>query len=270
MAAPDDKNIERPRMGPVIARATTSPVNLGVAAGSAVLAVGLASWPLAVLGGLAYGAMVAFDSINPAFWKKVYPSGGAARLPAPKLPAAAAIQDPGTRAAVTQILAARAELDRVIKDTPADVMSQLSTTLSFLRELESNAARLVVRAEDLAKHLASVDVAALQADCARLAQRAAASKDPSAKAGFEEARAAREDELRTIDELSNAKDRIDANLQRLVAVLSGLPTKVVHMRALDAQAMDQLSGDMNAELAAVAGELKTSEEVMKSLGEIAQ
>jgi hypothetical protein len=41
------------------------------------------------------------------------------------------------------------------------------------------------------------------------------------------------------------------------------------MRTLDGQAADQLSGDMNAELEAVGHELKTSEEVMKSLGEIA-
>src|SRR5262249_40623840 len=137
-------------------------------------------------------------------------------------------------------------------------------------ELEAHAARLVVRAEDIAAHLAKVDVDALQADCDRLAQRAAAARDATAKSGFEEARAARQDEIRTIQELQTAKDRIDANLQKLVAVLGGLPTKVVHMRALDAAAMDQLSGDMNAELEAVAGELKTSEEVMKSLGEVAK
>jgi hypothetical protein len=267
MADAKDPKLERPRMGPVVARASTSPVNLGVAAGSAVLAVGLASWPLAVLGGLAYGAMVAFDSLNPSFWKQVYAPKA---LPQPKLPAPANIADPGTRAAVAQMLASRAELDRVIAETPADVMAQLTTMLAFLRELEANAARLVVRVEDIAKHLASVDVDALKADAIRLGQRATASKDETAKAGFLDARAARVDELRTIEELSTAKDRIDANLQRLVAVLSGLPTKVVHMRALDAQAMDQLSGDMNAELEAVAGELKTSEEVMKSLGEVSK
>jgi hypothetical protein len=264
---PSKKPPETPRMGPVVARATTNPVNLGVAAGSAVLAVGLASWPLGLLGALAYGAMVTYDSLSPSFWKKVYAPKAP---PAPKLPAPGDIHDPGTRSAVAQIIAARAELDRVVAETPSDVMSNLTTTLAFLRELQGHAARLVVRAEDIASHLAVVNVDALQAESNRLAQRAAAAKDASAKAGFEEAKAARDDEIRTIAELQTAKDRIDANMQRLVAVMSGLPTKVVHMRALDAQAMDQLSGDMNAELEAVAGELKTSEEVMKSLGEIAK
>jgi len=265
MAEQPKKGIERPRMGPVVARASTNPVNLGVAAGSAVLAVGLMSWPLGVLGALAYGAMVAYDSMNPSFWKKVHEVKA---LPAPKLPPPEQVRDASTRAAVAQIVAARAELGRVMAETPADVMSQLSTTLSFLRELEAYATRLVVRAEDIAAHLAVVNVDALRADASRLATRAQSASDPAARAGFEQAREAREDELRTIAELDTAKDRIDANLQRLVAVLSGLPTKVVHMRALDAQAMDQVSGDMNAELEAVAGELKTSEEVMKSLGEV--
>jgi hypothetical protein len=37
------------------------------------------------------------------------------------------------------------------------------------------------------------------------------------------------------------------------------------MRALDAQAVDRLSGDMNEELEAVGTELKTSEKVIKNL-----
>jgi len=40
------------------------------------------------------------------------------------------------------------------------------------------------------------------------------------------------------------------------------------MRALDSAAADKLSGDVNAELEAIADELQTSEEVMKSLGEV--
>src|SRR5262249_16507989 len=93
-------------------------------------------------------------------------------------------------------------------------------------------------------------------------------RNEDARKGFEDARAAREDELRTIGELRGAKDRIDANLSHLVAVLGGLPTKVVHMRTLDAQTADEMSGNMSAELEAVGHELKISEEVMKSLGEI--
>jgi hypothetical protein len=266
MAKPAVEKVDtRPRVSKVVARASTNPINLGVGAAAATLAIGLGSLPLAALGVLAYGAMVAYDTFNPVFWKKVYapPEAPRLRLPEPK-----SVDDPGTRSALVQILATKAELERVLEDTPAEVQAALATTLSSLRELENQAARLIGRAEDVARHLATVNEDALRADSDALGKRAAATKDAAAKEGFAEAKAARDDELRTIGELRAAKERIDANLLHLVAVLGGLPTKVVHMRALDSAAADKLSGDVNAELEAIADELQTSEEVMKSLGEV--
>ena len=255
----------RPRVGKVVARASTSPVNLGVGAAAATLAIGLGSIPLAALGILAYGALVAYDTFNPVFWKKVY------ALPAPprmKLPEARTIEDPSTRSAVVQIIATKAELERVLEQTPLEVQAALSTTLASLAQLENQATLLVRRAEDISHHLSKVNEDALRADAAALAARAKATRDDSARRGFVEARSAREDELRTIAELRGAKDRIDASLMHLVAVLGGLPTKIVHMRALDREAADRFGGDVNAELAAIADELTTSEAVMKSIGEI--
>jgi hypothetical protein len=110
----------------------------------------------------------------------------------------------------------------------------------------------------------------LQHESAQLGQRAVETTDAEAKTDFLQAKAARDDELRTLGELRQAKDRVDATLLRLVAVLSGVPTKIVHMRALDAQVLDQMTGGLHAEIEAVVGELKLSEEVMKSLGEVSQ
>ena len=50
---------------------------------------------------------------------------------------------------------------------------------------------------------------------------------------------------------------------RVVAVLGALPTKVVQLRALDAQAMDQVSGDISEDLTAIGKELATSEQVIR-------
>jgi hypothetical protein len=256
---------EKPRVGKVVMRASTNPINLGIGAAAATLAIGLGSLPLAALGVLAYGALVAYDTFNPTFWKRVY-----APVPPPRLrlPEPKSVDDPGTRSALFQIISTKAELARVLEETPPEVLAALATTLSSLQELENQAARLVQRAEDVARHLATVNEDALRADSAALAQRAKTTKDAAAREGFVEAQAARDDELRTIGELRGAKDRIDASLMHLVAVLGGLPTKVVHMRALDSQAADKFGGDVNAELEAIASELQTSEEVMKSLGEI--
>ncbi len=49
--------------------------------------------------------------------------------------------------------------------------------------------------------------------------------------------------------------------------LDGLPAKIVHMRALDADAMDKLGGDVNGELERVNDEMKAFEETLRTLGE---
>jgi hypothetical protein len=246
-----------------IARASVNPVSLGVAGAAATLAIGLGSVPLAVLGGLAYVTMVAFDAMTPA--KRAAPTAVVTSLPEPK-----SLTDESTREALEKIVASKKELERVLDETPPDVLANLSTTLSSVHAIDSYAARLIGRGEDIAKHLAGVNLASLVEEVKDLSGRAEGTSDPDAKKTFEEAKAARMDELRTLKELKKQKDRIDANLMRIVAVLGSLPTKVVHMRALDAQAMDRISGDMNEELEAVGQELKTSEEVIKQVGEVTQ
>ncbi|HUJ56988.1 MAG TPA: hypothetical protein VLX92_00690 [Kofleriaceae bacterium] len=240
-----------------IGKALANPLNLGVGAAAATLAIGLGSLPLGALGALAYAALVAYDALG-----KPKAGGEPPELPDPKT-----LRDPGTREAVQKLRGARDELARALAETGADVIANLTTTLSSLHELEAHAGQLALRAEDLAGHLASADVAGLVAEVKQLTARIDGTPDPTAKQTFEQAKAARLDELRTLKELKVAKDRIDANLQRVVAVLCALPTKVVHMRALDAQAMDKISGDMNDELAAIGSELKTSEELVKHLGD---
>jgi hypothetical protein len=258
------KQSARPTLGHVAARATASPLNVGVAAAGTIAAVALASWPIFAIGAVAYAALVAWDVVTPQFWQEVY----ATPEPVSALPPLDKLADPATRDAVGQLTAARKALDETLAETPPDVIAHLATTLASLRELDGHAARLVVRAEDIARHLGLVNVAALEADGQKLAARARTTTDATAKASFEQAGAARADAIATIRELERAKDRIDGNLMRLVAMMSGLPTKVVQMRALDAETMDELSGNVADELEAMGNEIKTSEEIMKSIGEV--
>jgi hypothetical protein len=240
-------------------RATVNPVNIGIAAAAATLAIGLGSLPIGIIGGFAYLAMVAWDSV----------SGGKrgskpTRLPT-TLPEPKSVQDSELRRHVEKLVASKAAIERAIDETPGDVMAHLSTTLSTLHQLEGYAARLVHRGEDIARFLRGVNLEALVEEVRVLTHRAQDASHPESRKTFEEAKKARMDELRTLKELVATKDSIDANLTRVVAVFGALPTKVVHMRALDAQALDRLSGDMNEELEAVGSELQTSEKVMKNL-----
>jgi hypothetical protein len=265
MATSLQRRRKRPRLGKVVARASVSPLNIGVAGGAAVAALALGSWPILALGGAAYAALVAFDAANPSFWQRVY---GRAAVPPRRLPDPESLRDPATKDAVVRLQRARGELDRVLRETPDGVTRHLGSTLTSLEMLEAQAGRMAERAEEIARHLATIDEPAVRADAARLGERAKTAEDTEARARFAEARAARDDELRSLSELRRAKERVDANLLRLVTVVSGLPTKVVHMRTLDADAVDQLSGGVQAELEAVGRELGAFEDVLRSLGEV--
>ena len=257
---------DKPSMKRVLAKASIGPLNILVAGSAALGALAMHSWPLLALGGAAYTALVAWDAANPKFWKKLYGAPGAA--PPPALPDPTKIADGATRKAVQGILAARAELARVLAETPAEVSAHLDSALGSVVELESRAARLAARAADLAGYLASVDGAAVRAERDRLDGEARRTADDEARREYEQARAAREEHLRALDDVSRVHDRIVANLARLGATLEALPAKIVRMRALDAQAMDSLSGDMNEELDSFNLELRSFEETLKSLVEV--
>ncbi len=81
-----------------------------------------------------------------------------------------------------------------------------------------------------------------------LARRVEATKDPEARAQYEATRLARDEHKQTLTDLMNAKERIGAALLSLAATLEGLPAKIVRVRALDARAVDQLTGDVREEL----------------------
>lgn len=239
--------------------ATTGPMNLAVAGAATLGAVALQSWPIVALGGVAYAALVAWDLV----------SGGNKRETRKTLPEIDALKDPATQHAIRAIEGARIQIDRALAETPVDVQANLSIALSSVTELEDRAGKLALRAEDLAKFLCTVDPRVVKQDVDELARRAAATQDPEAKAQYESAHKAREEHLNVLYELGNAKERIAASLVSIAATMEALPAKVVRMRALDAQAMDELSGSVKEELEQMNGEMKSLEEALKTLSEVA-
>ena len=243
---------------PSVARALVNPVGLGVVAGAATVAVALTNPLVAAVGGGVYLCTVAIDAIRRSRKKR---KKKLAPIPGMKDPED--IRDPNTRAAVQRMLDNKRALQAVLDDAPPDIMVHLTQTLATLDELEGHAVRLVDRAEEVTRFLSGVNLPALVGEVKQLATRAAAAKDPAARTSFEEAKQAKMEQIRSLKEMRAAKERVDANLMRVVAVLGALPTKVAHMRALDAQAMDQLSGDIRHDLDVVDRELETSERVIR-------
>jgi hypothetical protein len=236
------------------------PVNLGVAALGALAAAVLGSWPLLLLGGAAYGAMVAWDLSSQSFWNRIV------NPPEPRLrlPPARELRDAETRAVVERVHAARAEIASAVAGSAESVVAPLRNALGTLDEVDARVGRLAQRSEQLSRFLGSHDAAALGAEAAELRERAGAAHDAETRRSYEETAVAREDQVRTLGEIGAARERIVADLERIAATLEGIPGRLLRMGALDAQAADRISDDVGRELGQMNLELGAYEETLAS------
>ena len=257
--------VQSPLFRRVFARAAGSPLNVSVAGAAAVGAAVLQSWPLLSLGAVAYAALVAWDLASPDFWRKALPQDAYGRPEQARLPEPKKVSDPTLRRAVESVLAARGELARQLAAASGDVALQVATLGVSIEELEGRTASLVKLGDQLVGYLSSKNLAAISQEVDRLKARAASSADPDARQQYEQTVKTREEELAVLRDLMGAVERVYANLARIVATLEGLSTKIVRMRAMDTQAMDNLSGDMNAELERMNREIDTFEETLRHL-----
>lgn len=212
------------------------------------------SLPVLAIGALAYGALVAIDAIGSR-------DGEAeSRLPDPRT-----VSDLAARRAVETMLASRRELDAILQRSPGSIRRYSVAALASVPELEEHAAQLVRRACELGGYLDSVRIDAVQRERDELREKAASTGDAQARAQFEEAVASCESRLRTLRELVEARDRLEGHLSRLVATYQALPARIVHLRTLDAQAADSMSGTVNQELDRMNSEMGAFEQSLKEL-----
>ncbi len=243
-----------------VAKAAVSGLNLGVAGTAALGAVALHSWSIAALGAVAYATLLAWDLASGKDGSK---KQRASVLPDPKN-----MKDAGVRSAMQTLANARTQLDRVLGETSEEVKMHLTTVLSTVDELELRAAKLAGRAETIGGYLLTTDVNAVEEGVRQLGQRIAETRDVEARAQYESAKRAREEHHATLLELTQVKERIFASLVTICATMDALPAKVVRMRALDAAAMDALTGSLNEELSLMNDDMKSLEETLKSVAEV--
>jgi hypothetical protein len=253
---------DKPPMARVVTKALSGTVNVVVAGSAAVAAAALHSIPVLALGGVAYAALVAWDLVNPKFVKRALDKEPVS------LPSAGDVHDAATRDAVKSIERSREELTRVIDETPEQVMGHLSSVLASVRAMEEHAASLVKRAEELTRYLQRVDVSEVQKELEKTRARAAGATDAEARKQYMTAAQLREDQLKTLFDISESRERINASLARIAATFEGLPAKIVRLHALDAQAMDSMTGNMSFELEQINTDVAAFEETLKDLSEI--
>jgi hypothetical protein len=260
-----NREVRAPLFRRVIARSVASPLNLTVAGAAVLGAAALHSWPLGALGGAAYAALVAWDLVSPDFWRKTFSSQASELKGGAKIPMPSKIGDPSLRQTAAVILAARTKLNGLLDEATGDVAVQLAGVRGAIDELEGRAAGLIKSGDQLVRFLSQSDAEGVHREIDRLRARAAQTTDAEAQDQYQRSIKAREEQLAAITDIASAVERVYANLSRIVATIEGLSAKVVRMGAMDAQAMDNLSGDMNAELERMNREIDTFEQTLRHL-----
>lgn len=261
--------VDKARLGRVAARAATERSTLAVGAGAVLAAPLLASWWVLAAGLFAVLLMVAWRLGSPRYWQKALEED---RAQPPRLPEALArlgdqaqLCDPSLRSAVAAISAAHATLGRVLGRTPIEVRTNVRFVLAALTDLETRAARLLARADEMYQYLGTVRREALQIELKRLEDLARQSSDPLVREEYDQARRARVEQLVAVDEIVRSHQRAVASLHRVVATVEGLPARLVRMRVLDAQMREDLVTDLDRQMVRIQGEIVTSEQALREL-----
>jgi hypothetical protein len=255
---------KKPTLRGLVAKAASETVQLAVAGTAAIGAAALQSWPILALGSVTYSVLVVWDVLNPNYQKKYLEQQKNA------LPELSQLNDLASKEIIRGLQRARTELQRVLRETPPEVRDHLGTLLQSRDDLEQRAVRLVFRMEELWRYLSTTHAAPIIEEIERLALRARESRDCNARNEFEKARAVREEQLYTMQDIQLSKDRIYAQLSRIEAAVEALPVKIVRMRILDAQAMDALTGEVSLQLEVMSQEVRSFEETLQTLADAPQ
>ena len=237
-------------------------MNLFLGGLGAAVAWQMHSLPVAIGAGAVYGALALRDLSKAELWKRARREVGDPRAQS-ELPEPSALFDPALQRATRQLLQAQKDLARERKGGGA-MAAYLDLALGNANQLDAGAARLVNRGDALFRYLRSQSLERVQSEIKDLDSKARKAQDAGAREQYLAAKAAREQHLSTLQQLSEALERIHANVVRIVATAEALPARVVHMRALDGQAVDAMSGNVNQELDRLSHEVAEFEETLKS------
>lgn len=244
----------------VVFTAVKDPVNVFVAAASVIATPVFGSlWILLV--GLAFcAACVAWKVSDPLYWQRVL--AVESRM---LLPEASRVTDPALQTVLSSLRAARSEVARVLAETGPEVHAQVRFALATLDDLERDAGRLVEQAEELSRYLRSTSRDQVQREVHRLDDLIARSADEEAQRQYRHARVIRLEQLAALDDVTRAHERVMASLHRVVAMIDGLPSRIVRVRVLHTQAREDLPRDIEEQLERMSGELRTSEHALAAL-----
>jgi hypothetical protein len=215
----------------------------------------------------AWLALAAWDLVTPEFRQKAREAAAADELHVPELDT---LLDPSSKDAVKSIVAARAERDRLAAESPEHLRSYVQLALASVPELERHAVLLVERLESHTRYISHgqrrlTDPAMLRDEIHRLEQQIATTGDDEARKQLALARDARQAQVGELEALQASRERVQANLTRVVATLESLPSRMLKMRTLDDASMDSVTGDFGGEIDRINDELRAFEDTLRPM-----
>jgi len=252
---------ENPKLWTVLSRglikASFTKLNLlllGAAATGAALAE---SWSVLLFATAGFVMLTAFKLCNGRFWNRVLTE---VRNQPIALPDTSSLMEAQARSCIERIVNARQVMRQVTEDVPPSIREHFSSAIAHIPHLESRAVALASRIEELSRYLSNISYEAIRLQMQTLESRRRNTSDSDSQEQYSSAHAVRAQHLAALDEIGAARERSCAALDHVVGVLERLPSHMMMIRALEAEAADRAGGDGLGSVAWFEDELTRIEE----------
>jgi hypothetical protein len=253
---------QQPPLTRVMAHSARTTPNLAALGVSLALACVVGNAWVVFMGAWLYALLVARDSANGVFRRKV------AELDAElarQLPAESTLTDPGVMLIVQALRKGFDEITRVMSETPDPVKPHLEPAVASLNDVRAQAVQLIRDADALSRYLLTLPGEATQAAIQRLNYDIGRSSDDSVKAAYQRALSVRQEQLAAVAHVTREHDRIVATLQFIVGTVEAFPAWIYRLRVLEARAKDDRIGDITDEIVGLKSELAASQQLLEGL-----
>jgi hypothetical protein len=175
------------------------------------------------------------------------------------------VKEPELEPLVTAFASARAEVEVTLSETTEEVKLQLGPALSWLDELETHAARLVLRAQSLTKYLEAIRQGSLVYEVNQLSELAHRGDDAETRTDYDSVLGWQREHLQLGARVAQARDRALAGLLKAVVIVKSFPVRIVGLQILHAELKDGVSTDLSEAWSQIQQEFQSSEEILGGL-----
>jgi hypothetical protein len=135
---------------------------------------------------------------------------------------------------------------QVVEDVPPSIREHFSAAIGHIPHLESRAVALATRIEELSRYLSNISYEAIRLQMQTLESRRRNTSDNDSLEQYSSAHAVRAQHLAALDEIGAARERSCAALDHVVGVLERLPSHMMMIRALEAEASDRAGNGLGS------------------------